>query len=640
MANPFYNYSGAFIAGTLARAEAESAEFNSVAAGFSLLSTQGIDTGSGNAYVVTTQGAPTVAYADGNNVSFKAATGNTGPATIAVNSIPAVALFRANGTALQAGDIVAGTWYTAVFNSTYGGFTFTSPAVVAVIPGTISAAPPTNKVGLVAAGGVATSAVPIDATFAIDQGIAPTWIGIHTFSAKPVMNAGLTVTGAAITSSAGLTVSTGSVALQSGAAVSGSALTASAGLTVSAGAVALQSGAAVSGSALTASAGLTVSAGSVIVGAPTGAGQGTGTVNATGLFINGVAVTAGTGAGGVSSITGTANQIAASASTGSVTLSLPQNVIIPTPAAGTALTVNQGTGAVPGILAVGAGNMIAIQGDLGVLNIRNTANTNVSQLGTVKGWTSSGSVTDTALGAIGALNLYAGGAVTPALGIDTSGRTTLATPTVTAGGFGNYTLNVSAPTTASGSFGIYLRAGTNASDRPFLVNNAADSVSYVQLMGDGSFMLGSPTGGAQGLGTLNATGLFVNGVAVSVPISGSFTGTLTGMTAGTTGTVNYSISGKIVTLWVAATISGTSNSTAMTMTGLPAAVQTSVNAVSPSATQVLNNGVSQLGVATPLGSSITFSLMQASGVTIVSTAFNNTGVKGLSGGFVITYPLS
>lgn len=43
---------------------------------------------------------------------------------------------------------------------------------------------------------------------------------------------------------------------------------------------------------------------------------------------------------GVTSITGTANQIAASASTGAVTLSLPQNVIIPQPASGVALTVN------------------------------------------------------------------------------------------------------------------------------------------------------------------------------------------------------------------------------------------------------------------------------------------------------------
>jgi hypothetical protein len=49
---------------------------------------------------------------------------------------------------------------------------------------------------------------------------------------------------------------------------------------------------------------------------------------------------------GVASITGTANQIAASASTGAVTLSMPQNVIIPTPSSGIALTASVSAGIV------------------------------------------------------------------------------------------------------------------------------------------------------------------------------------------------------------------------------------------------------------------------------------------------------
>ncbi len=50
---------------------------------------------------------------------------------------------------------------------------------------------------------------------------------------------------------------------------------------------------------------------------------------------------------GVTSLAGTANEIAVSASTGSITLSMPSNVVIPTPASGTALRVNavaNGTG--------------------------------------------------------------------------------------------------------------------------------------------------------------------------------------------------------------------------------------------------------------------------------------------------------
>jgi hypothetical protein len=47
--------------------------------------------------------------------------------------------------------------------------------------------------------------------------------------------------------------------------------------------------------------------------------------------------------GGVTSLAGTANEIAVSSSTGAVTLSLPSNVIIPTPSSGSALAVSGGT---------------------------------------------------------------------------------------------------------------------------------------------------------------------------------------------------------------------------------------------------------------------------------------------------------
>jgi hypothetical protein len=45
----------------------------------------------------------------------------------------------------------------------------------------------------------------------------------------------------------------------------------------------------------------------------------------------------------VTSLAGTANEIAVSSSTGAVTLSLPSNVIIPTPSSGSALAVSGGT---------------------------------------------------------------------------------------------------------------------------------------------------------------------------------------------------------------------------------------------------------------------------------------------------------
>lgn len=183
MSNPFYNYSGNIIPGTLGRAESVSSEFTSVQTGFSLLVIKGTDTGSPTAYVVTTSGQPTVAYADGNEILFKATNTNTGSATVNVNGIGAVSIFRFNGGALQAGDLVAGTYYTMIYNSTYGGFTIIGPAAIVTSSSTISASPPIHLVGVgPAAGGVSTAVAPIDATWALDLTISPTWTGSHIFN--------------------------------------------------------------------------------------------------------------------------------------------------------------------------------------------------------------------------------------------------------------------------------------------------------------------------------------------------------------------------------------------------------------------------------------------------------------------------
>lgn len=86
---------------------------------------------------------------------------------------------------------------------------------------------------------------------------------------------------------------------------------------------------------------------------------------------------------------------------------------------------------------------------------------------------------------------------------------------LTVAGFANqYTAIFTASSTASQSFGLRVQGGTNASDIAFQVNNQSASTTFVQVGGDGGVLLGAPTGGTQGLGTLNATGLFVNGVSV------------------------------------------------------------------------------------------------------------------------------
>jgi hypothetical protein len=99
---------------------------------------------------------------------------------------------------------------------------------------------------------------------------------------------------------------------------------------------------------------------------------------------------------------------------------------------------------------------------------------------------------------------------------------------------------------------------------------AANGANVITHTANGGIQIGAPTGGDKGAGTLNLTGLYLNGV--NQLQSGTFTGTLTGMSAITTGTINYSIAGKTCTL-ACGSIQGTTTASAVTMTGLPAACQ-------------------------------------------------------------------
>lgn len=136
--------------------------------------------------------------------------------------------------------------------------------------------------------------------------------------------------------------------------------------------------------------------------------------------------------------------------------------------------------------------------------------------------------------------------------------------------------------------------------------------------------------------------IVVWGADTTTMSEGSFTGTLTGMTGATTGTVNYRIvansagTGKIAYLWIDSNsaISGTSNTTALTMTGLPAVLTPSANrATSMCVAQDGGNAVQAYGSVS--GTTITFwtdDPFSASGWT-------NSGAKGLPGNWSCSYPL-
>jgi hypothetical protein len=137
--------------------------------------------------------------------------------------------------------------------------------------------------------------------------------------------------------------------------------------------------------------------------------------------------------------------------------------------------------------------------------------------------------------------------------------------------------------------------------------------------------------------------LYSNETEVAVTSAGSFTGTLSGMTAATTGTVQYRKINNLVSLWLPAIISGTSNAATMAMTGLPAAL-------TPSATVftqclVTDAGSASLDATAAVLSSnaITFSVAKTDSVAdyvkYESGGFTSSGTKGLQSGWCITYPL-
>lgn len=198
--------------------------------------------------------------------------------------------------------------------------------------------------------------------------------------------------------------------------------------------------------------------------------------------------------------------------------------------------------------------------------------------------------------------------------------------------------------TTGGSAGLLIQAGTNGSDTAFKILNEAGTSTFLQVIGNGGMELGAPTGGDEGLGTLNATGLYVNGVTAATAQNGSFTGTLTGMTATVTGTFNYVVSGDTVTLYSSSGILGTSNSTAMTITGLP-------NAINPVNAQLFVTwGVENSGTANNLAvaeintnNTVTLGLSSSGAsstpVTFGVNDFTSSGTKGINGGWTITYSL-
>lgn len=163
-----------------------------------------------------------------------------------------------------------------------------------------------------------------------------------------------------------------------------------------------------------------------------------------------------------------------------------------------------------------------------------------------------------------------------------------------------------------------LTFGTNGNDRA--------------TIGAGGGVIVGTTVTDQGAGTLAAqTQLYVG----TTPLlqTGTFTVSLAGMTATTTTTATYTISGNTVTITFPSLFTGTSNATSMSASGLPAAVQpATLNSYVPCTVQ--DNGSSVVGAAligpAAGAGNILFSRdVLATGV-LSATGFTASGTKGLN----------
>ncbi len=126
--NPYYEFTPAFVPGATVRADEVNTQYQAIQNAFDFLpgesdalttgtATFAPESGSGNAFVVTMSDTR-LSNQDGDEIIFYASHGNTGAATLNVDSIGAIALVDRTGAALISGDIVSGRLYTATYDAT------------------------------------------------------------------------------------------------------------------------------------------------------------------------------------------------------------------------------------------------------------------------------------------------------------------------------------------------------------------------------------------------------------------------------------------------------------------------------------------------------------------------------------------
>ncbi len=141
---------------------------------------------------------------------------------------------------------------------------------------------------------------------------------------------------------------------------------------------------------------------------------------------------------------------------------------------------------------------------------------------------------------------------------------------------------------------------------------------------------------SQGSGPIVGRGPVAGAFVDMTPDTGTFTGTLTGMTGATTGVMAWSRVGNLVTLVSPAAMTGTSNSASMTMTGLPAAIQSARTQLICCLLEDDADNVSGAVQVTAASGTITFlagvavTLLGSSYLNYGASSFSTSGIKGLN----------
>lgn len=212
-------------------------------------------------------------------------------------------------------------------------------------------------------------------------------------------------------------------------------------------------------------------------------------------------------------------------------------VTINTPTSGPALTVGGTSSASQGAIVTSAG---AIESAVSLLPqfVLNSAGANFGlfQNDATGSWSLAYGTVANALG-------------TPVLKWNSTGNVTIPTPAsgealVINALANNYGVDVLGSATSGQSYGVLISAGTTSADQTFQARSQAGT-TFLLVRGDGGVLVGNPTGGDKGLGSVNMTGCFVNGAAclTSAGASTKFAGGVMTSSAGNTCVVNQNNGG-------------------------------------------------------------------------------------------------